>query len=102
MKEKCNLYRGDTLIEAAKCILQKNVSLTNKKNAANVMMLLILQKLPEKEAIMKENSVLSVNLGDVLLRDADVAGAMRVHRLLLALQHKLLMVHLSNFHLFML
>ena len=51
---------------------------------------------------MKENSVLSVNLGDVLLRDADVAGAMRVHHLLLALQHKLLMVHLSNFHLFML
>ena len=49
---------------------------------------------------MKENSVLGVNLGDVLLRDADVAGAMRVHRLLLALQHKLLMVHLSNVHLF--
>ena len=51
---------------------------------------------------MKENSVLSVTLGDVLLRDADVAGGVRVHRLLLALQHKLLMVHLSNVHLFLL
>ena len=66
------------------------------------LILVILKTKPEKEAIMKENSVLSVNLGDVLLRDADVAGAMRVHRLLLALQHKLFMVHLSNFHLFML
>ena len=49
---------------------------------------------------MKENSVLSVTLGDVLLRDADVAGGVGVHCLLLALQHKLLMVHLSNVHLF--
>ena len=49
---------------------------------------------------MKENSVLSVTLGDVLLRDADVAGGVGAHRLLLALQHKLLMVHLSNVHLF--
>ena len=49
---------------------------------------------------MKENSVLGVNLGDVLLWDADVARGVGVHRLLLALQHKLLMVHLSNVHLF--
>ena len=64
------------------------------------LILVILKTKPEKEAVMKENSVLGVNLGDVLLRDADVAGRVRVHRLLLALQHKLLMVHLSNFHLF--
>ena len=64
------------------------------------LILVILKTKPEKEAIMKENSVLSVTLGDVLLRDADVAGGVRVHRLLLALQHKLLMVHLSNVHLF--
>ena len=72
------------------------------KNAPLWLILLILKEKPEKEAIVKENSVLGVNLGDVLLRDADVAGGVRVHRLLLALQHKLLMVHLSNFHLFML
>ena len=64
------------------------------------LILVILKTKPEKEAIMKENSVLSVTLGDVLLRDADVAGGVGVHRLLLALQYKLLMVHLSNVHLF--
>ena len=66
------------------------------------LILSILKKKPEKEAVMKENSVLGVNLGYVLLRDADIAGGVRVHRLLLALQHKLLMVHLSNVHLFLL
>ena len=70
------------------------------KNAPLWLILLILKEKPEKEAIVKENSVLGVNLGDVLLWDADVAGGVRVHRLLLALQHKLLMVHLSNVHLF--
>ena len=64
------------------------------------LILVILKTKPEKEAIMKENSVLSVTLGYVLLWDADVAGGVRVHRLLLALQYKLLMVHLSNVHLF--
>ena len=65
------------------------------------LILVILKTKPEKEAIVKENSVLGVNLGDVLLRDADVAGGVGVHRLLLTLQNKLLMVHLSNVHLFM-
>ena len=70
------------------------------KNAPLWLILLILKEKPEKEAIVKENSVLGVNLGDVLLWDADVARGVGVHRLLLALQHKLLMVHLSNVHLF--
>ena len=49
---------------------------------------------------MEESSLLSVDLGHVLIREVDVADGVLEQRLLLGLQHLLLMIHLPQRHLF--
>ena len=48
---------------------------------------------------MQEDSLLGVHLGDVVLGDVDVPGGVRVQGLLPALQHLLLVLHLTHLHL---
>ena len=49
---------------------------------------------------MEEDCILRVHSGDVLLGNVDVAGGVGVQGLLLALQHLLLMLYLTQLHLF--
>ena len=48
---------------------------------------------------MQKDSLLRVHPGDVLLRDVDVPGGVRVDGLLPALQNLLLVLHLAQLHL---